>query len=365
MSMVKICIVVGTRPNFIKITQFRNQIAAYPRLSLEIVHTGQHFDENMADVFLRQFDLMPDHILETGPGNPAVQIGKMIVQLAELFEKQAYNLVICVGDVNSTLAAAIAANKLGLPLAHLESGLRSGDLSMPEEHNRMIADQFSQFYFVTEPSGLENLQALGKEEEVFFVGNTMIDTLVHFEPQIQASDILSKLNVRENEYLLTTIHRPATVDNREGLQKLIALFRSLLKNWKIVFPIHPRTVKKLKAFGMYESLVELPGMTLVDPLGYFDFQKLIASSAWVLTDSGGIQEETTYRLKPCLTLRPNTERPVTITKGTNTLVDFDIATIENFAAQIESGNYKSGSVPELWDGKATGRILEIINRILQ
>lgn len=363
--MPHVLIVVGTRPNFIKVTQFKRCAEKYPEMQVELVHTGQHFDDNMANVFFQQFELTPDYFLDVPPADPARQVSEIISRLADLIEKVKPDLVMAVGDVNSTMAAAITANKMGIPLAHLESGLRSFDRSMPEEHNRMVTDVLADLFFVTERSGLENLSREGRERGVHFVGNTMIDTLCAFEEKIEESPILDELTLESGMYILTTIHRPATVDNAEGLEKMIEVFRRIGRFRKIVFPIHPRTVRQLKSFELWDELRGLKDLTLTDPLGYFPFQKLISHSAWVLTDSGGIQEETTFRQKPCLTLRPNTERPVTLAEGTNTLVEFDADVIEELAFQIESGNYKEGTVPELWDGQATERVIAVMQEFLK
>jgi UDP-N-acetylglucosamine 2-epimerase (non-hydrolysing) len=271
------------------------------------------------------------------------------------------HLLMVVGDVNSTLAAAIAGAKAKIPVAHIESGLRSFDKSMPEEFNRIVTDQVADLYFITELSGKENLLNENvASSKMHMVGNTMIDTLVAFEKQIEASDILEKLNVKTHEFVLTTIHRPATVDMKEGLEKLIQLFHTITQKHKVVFPIHPRTVNNLKNFGLYETLIANKNLMTTPPLDYFAFQKLIKHCKYIITDSGGIQEESTFLRVPCLTLRNNTERPVTCTVGTNTLVPFDIPQIEKYISQIESGAYKKGAIPELWDGHATERIFEVL-----
>jgi UDP-N-acetylglucosamine 2-epimerase (non-hydrolysing) len=274
------------------------------------------------------------------------------------------DLMIVVGDVNSTLAAALTANKMGIKLAHLESGLRSFDNTMPEEHNRIITDKLTDVFFVTEPSGYEHLRKEGiVEERILFYGNTMIDTLVAFTDQIEESTILEELKLQQKEFVLMTMHRPATVDDKQGLLKLKDLIEYITKKYKIIFPIHPRTLKKLEGFGLKESLLNNSNLVLVEPLGYFAFQKLIKDSKFILTDSGGIQEESTFVGIPCLTLRPNTERPVTVTEGTNTLVPFELEVIKSYITQIETGTYKKGTIPKFWDGKATERILEFISKL--
>src|ERR1700751_756580 len=249
--MVKnLLVVIGTRPNFIKVTRFKKIAATYPGITLKIVHTGQHFDNKMADVFFQQFNLTPDFFLNISQASANSQIAEIMLKLEELIlTKFKPDLILVVGYVNSTLAAALTADKLKIPLAHIESGLRSFDRSMPEEFNRIVTDQLAGLLFITEPSGKENLLKENiSESKMHMVGNTMIDTLVEFSSQIENSEILAKLNVQAEKFVLTTIHRPATVDNEAGLKKLIALFEIITKNYKAIFPIHPRTVNNLKKF---------------------------------------------------------------------------------------------------------------------
>jgi len=355
-------VVIGTRPNFIKVTRFKKIAANYPDIDLKIVHTGQHFDNNMADVFFRQFNLTPDFFLNISQTSANSQIAEIMLKLEELIlTKFKPDLILVVGDVNSTLAAAITADKLKIPLAHIESGLRSFDRSMPEEFNRLVTDQLADHLFITELSGKENLLKENiSGDKMHMVGNTMIDTLVEFNPQIENSDILSKLNLQSRKFVLTTIHRPATVDSEEGLKKLIELFETITKKYKAVFPIHPRTVNNLKKFGLFEKLIKNTDLITTEPLDYFAFQKLIKYCKFIITDSGGIQEESTFLQVPCLTLRNNTERPVTCTIGTNTLIPFQINEIEKYILQIENGTYKKGQIPDMWDGHATERIFNVL-----
>lgn len=363
--MKNILIVIGTRPNFIKVTQFKKLAVAYPNIDLKIVHTGQHFDEKMADVFFKQFNLQPDYFLNISPASPNAQMAEIMIKLEQLINSTYKpDLLIVVGDVNSTLAAALTANKMNIKLAHLESGLRSFDETMPEEHNRIITDKISNLFFVTEDSGLKHLLNEGvHKEKIHFVGNTMIDTLVAFQNDINASDILEKYQLKRQEYVLMTMHRPATVDTKEGLEKLTTLLSNITKKYKVVFPIHPRTLKKLEEFELKKGVESNENIILSEPLDYFAFQKLIANSKFILTDSGGIQEESTFVQVPCLTLRPNTERPVTVTEGTNTLVPFELEVILKYISDIESNTYKKGSIPKLWDGNSTKRIMETLSTI--
>lgn len=363
----KICVVVGTRPNFVKVTQFKAVARKrFSALEVEIVHTGQHYDTAMSGVFFDQFGLRPDRFLNVAPGHPAKQIAGIIVALTDHFEAETPDLVIVVGDVNSTLAAAVAANKCGLPVAHLESGLRSGDRTMPEEHNRLVADALADLHFVTEESGLHNLRGEGKSERgIAFVGNTMIDTLAAFSHEIDASDVLDVYGLRAGEYALATIHRPSNVDTAEGLETTLSVLGMTAEKLPVVFAAHPRTLARMEALGLRGAFDDVRGLKMIPAQGYFDFQKLVRESRFVLTDSGGIQEETTYLGKPCLTLRPNTERPITVTRGTNTLLEFDLAAIEPVIDSILEGTYKKGRVPELWDGRATERVLQRVEEFFE
>ncbi len=360
----RIVIVVGTRPNFIKITQFQKEFGKYGDFfDYKLVHTGQHYDENMSKVFFGQLGLkQPDITLDIKGKSPSDQIGTIVVRLGELLEEWRPDLVIVVGDVNSTLAAAIAANKLNIRLAHLESGLRSHDRAMPEEINRILTDSITDDFFITEQSGLDNLKTETKRAANFhFVGNTMIDTLVAFEDEIFASSILHELGVEKNKYALMTMHRPRNVDTKEKLLDLIKIIEFITQKQSLVFPIHPRTKKSLEKWNLLSGVEGNARIILAPPLGYLDFQKLIANSMMVITDSGGIQEETTYRQVPCLTLRNNTERPVTLTLGTNEMISFDPIVIAQKVSSIRAGTYKRGStIPPLWDGKATERIVELL-----
>ncbi|MEM9052263.1 MAG: UDP-N-acetylglucosamine 2-epimerase (non-hydrolyzing) [Bacteroidota bacterium] len=361
----KISIVVGTRPNFIKVTRFKKVAQSYPDVEIEIIHTGQHYDEKMANIFFDQFGLRPDIFLNVSPGEPFTQIAETIEKLGALFRHSPPAIVVVVGDVNSTLAASVAANKCIIPVAHLESGLRSRDRSMPEEHNRIVADVIADLHFITEDSGLENL----REEKISdrglsFVGNTMIDTLVAFSKQIQQSAILKNIGLVGQDFVLVTIHRPSNVDNREGLHLVSKILSNLSDKLAIVFTAHPRTSKRIEEFGLSDSFESIENLHILPPLSYFDFQKLVADSKLVLTDSGGIQEETTFLQKPCLTLRPNTERPCTITLGSNTLLPFNADDIMSSVDSIIEGTYKKGEIPHLWDGKATERVLDRLVQFL-
>lgn len=355
-------VVVGTRPNFIKVTRFKAE-ATRRGLEVLLVHTGQHYDDKMSTVFFDQFGLRPDRFLDTPQAPPASQMGHIMIGLEAVAKEWRPDLMIVPGDVNSTLAGAITANKMGIPLAHLEAGLRSGDMGMPEEINRILTDRITDLFFVTEQSGLDHLRAEGRDPKaIHFVGNTMIDTLVAYDDQVQAAPVLAELGLKGGEHVLMTIHRPATVDHPAELAKLVDLVAFVAKDRPTVFPVHPRTTAKLEATGLMGRLKDLKHLRMTGPMDYFNFQKLITTCAFVITDSGGIQEETTYRQVPCLTLRPNTERPITIAMGSNRLVDFDLGKLEAAIGDIVEGRATKGEVPPLWDGHATERILDIIAR---
>lgn len=361
---MKILILVGTRPNFIKVTQFKKCAQIFPDMKISIVHTGQHYDEKMADVFFRQFNLIPDYYLNISPASANKQIAEIMIKLEDLISTIGKpDLLLVPGDVNSSMAGALFAHNAGIKLGHIEAGLRSFDRTMPEEFNRIITDELSDLFFVTENSGIKHLKDEKRSEQfIHFVGNTMIDTMVAYDTEIEESPVLNNLQVKSGEFVLMTMHRPATVDNQKELGKLIDLINYVSQKYKVVFPIHPRTIKNAKEFGLYDQINNNKNLICTEPLDYFAFQKLIKECAFILTDSGGIQEESTFRQKPCLTLRPNTERPVTVEEGTNTLLTFDLAEVKAHIQLIENGQYKKGRIPEKWDGKATERILKILNK---
>jgi len=359
-GMKKLMVVVGTRPNFIKVTRFKAE-AAKRGMEVQLVHTGQHYDEKMSTVFFDQFGLRPDRFLDTPHARPAAQMGHIMISLEAAAEALRPDLMIVPGDVNSTLAGALVANKMGIPLAHLESGLRSGDMGMPEEINRILTDRITDHFFVTEQSGIDHLKAEGRPaKDIHFTGNTMIDTLVAYDAQVQAATVLENLGLPGGDHVLMTIHRPATVDVPEELTKLVDLIAYVARGRHVVFPVHPRTTAKLKETGLLPKLEALKNLRITGPMDYFNFQKLIATCAFVITDSGGIQEETTFRQVPCLTLRPNTERPITVTMGSNRLITFDLPALEAAIADIVEGRAGKGQVPPLWDGHATERVLDVI-----
>jgi UDP-N-acetylglucosamine 2-epimerase (non-hydrolysing) len=354
---MKIVYVVGTRPNFVKTAPVIGALRArLPESRHAIVHTGQHYDRLMSEIFLEELGVpAPDHMLEVGSGSHAVQTGRTMERLEPVLLEERPDLVIVPGDVNSTLAAALTAAKMGIPVAHVESGLRSFDMTMPEEVNRIVADRFASYLFLHSEEATENLRAEGiAAERMHMVGNTMIDTLVALEDRFRAAGTAAKLGVEPGSYALVTLHRPALVDG-PLLPETVAQLAALAREMPVVFPVHPRTRKMMEAVE-----AEHPGLSLIEPLGYLDFLSLLADAGAVLTDSGGIQEETTYLGIPCFTLRDNTERPVTVSAGTNTLLGLDPAAIAGIPAALASRSAAPSEPPPLWDGHAAERIADVI-----
>jgi UDP-N-acetylglucosamine 2-epimerase (non-hydrolysing) len=354
---MRILYVVGTRPNFVKTAPVIGALRArLPDAGHTIVHTGQHYDRLMSDVFLEELGVpAPDHMLEVGSGSHAVQTARTMERLEPVLERERPDLVIVPGDVNSTLAAALVAVKMGIPVAHIESGLRSFDMTMPEEVNRIVADRFAEHLFLHSEEAVENLRAEGiPDERMHFVGNTMIDTLVALEERFRAAGAAARLGVEPGSYALVTLHRPALVDG-PLLAETVEQLATLAESMPVVFPVHPRTRKMMEGIGG-----EQPGLILIEPLGYLDFLSLEADAGAVLTDSGGIQEETTYLGVPCFTLRDNTERPVTVRAGTNTLLGLDPAAIAGIPAALEARGDAPSEPPPLWDGRAAERIADVV-----
>lgn len=355
--------VVGARPNFMKIAPVMRAIASRGRLQQVLVHTGQHYDHKMAEIFFEQLGLpRPDVDLGVGSGTQAEQTGAVMVKFEQVLADHRPDMVVVVGDVNSTLAATIVAAKAGVPVAHVEAGLRSRDMTMPEEINRLVTDRLSTWLLTPSRDGDENLRAEGvPESRIRFVGNVMIDTLLEHRPRAPWDAVAAEYGLADRGYAVLTLHRPANVDDAGALRGLLERIRPLADRMPIVFPIHPRTRRRVEEHGLQPFL---DGYRLVDPLGYLEFLALTSHAACVLTDSGGIQEETTVLDVPCFTLRDNTERPVTITEGTNTLVGADgrdlPAALDHFA---RTGG-KRGRVPELWDGAAGERIADVLEGAL-
>jgi UDP-N-acetylglucosamine 2-epimerase (non-hydrolysing) len=320
-----------------------------------LVHTGQHYDAKMSDVFFQDLGMpAPDVHLGVGSGTHAQQTAKVMTEIEPVLLREKPDVVVVAGDVNSTLAVALVASKLGQRIAHVESGLRSRDWSMPEEINRVLTDRLSDLLFTPSRDGDENLAAEGiPKERVHFVGNVMIDSLRTALPRARESRIHERLELRRGEYALATLHRPANVDDPQALSRVLSALAEVAAQLPVVFPMHPRTRARMQSFSA-------PGLKIVEPLGYLDFLALTAEARLVMTDSGGIQEETTALSVPCLTLRENTERPVTITDGTNQLVGTDPVRIIPAVRAILSGASRKGRMPELWDGRAAERIARIL-----
>ncbi|MBD3248628.1 UDP-N-acetylglucosamine 2-epimerase (non-hydrolyzing) [Candidatus Woesearchaeota archaeon] len=360
---MKIISIVGARPNFMKIAPIVHEIKKYAETEHLLIHTGQHYDPNLSEIFFEELGIpRPDINLGIGGGTREDQILRIKEKFNPVLERENPDLVIVVGDVNSTIACAEAAREKNIKVAHIEAGLRSGDLSMPEEINRIATDKISDYLFITEKSAIENLKKEGIEEaKIHFVGNVMIDTLIKNLEKSKDSGILSKLRLKKKDFIIATIHRPSNVDKKEDILKILDIFNEIQKKIEIVIPLHPRTKNSLEKFDLMGNLRSMKNLLLTEPLGYLNFLDLVSNSRFVLTDSGGIQEETTYLKIPCITMRPSTERPSTITEGTNVLVGNDKEKVlENFTKIID-GSFKEGKIPELWDGKAAERIVKILN----
>ncbi|MBT8379972.1 MAG: UDP-N-acetylglucosamine 2-epimerase (non-hydrolyzing) [Ignavibacteria bacterium] len=359
--MKKIISVVGARPNFMKVAPLhRAFLKQKDKIQHLICHTGQHYDENMSKIFFEDLELpKPDFYLGVGSGSHAEQTAEVMIEFEKILHKEKPDLVVVVGDVNSTIACSLTAAKLHIKIAHVEAGLRSFDREMPEEINRVLTDQISDYLFVTERSGLENLINEGiSEEKVFFTGNVMIDSLVYFLEKAAASDALKKFDLLDSNYVLVTLHRPSNVDSEKQLQSIVNMLNSVSQKRKIIFPIHPRTKKNLELYSLINKLNS--DVILSEPIGYLDFLSLLRNTGLVITDSGGIQEETTYLGIQCITVRKTTERPITVEKGTNHLVGDDFRMAEKTATEILNGRLKNGQIPDLWDGNAADKISEII-----
>jgi len=359
---MKIINIVGARPNFMKIAPIMEAYRDYGDIEPILVHTGQHYDREMSRLFFEQLGIpRPDIDLEVGSASHAVQTAEIMKRIEPLLLKEKPDLVLVVGDVNSTIACGLAAVKLGIRLAHVEAGLRSFDRLMPEEINRILTDSISDLLFCTEQSGVDNLRREGiGEDKIFLVGNVMIDTLTTNRSRAENSRVLEELGLEKKKYAVLTLHRPSNVDNPGVLERLLGALLEIQRDIPVVFPVHPRTRSRLAAGRLKKKVEESPALHLIDPVGYLDFLKLMGSSRLVLTDSGGIQEETTILKIPCLTLRENTERPVTCEVGTNRIVGTDPATIIAAYRSIREGERSSSRIPPLWDGRAAGRIVKII-----
>ncbi|MHA1292376.1 MAG: non-hydrolyzing UDP-N-acetylglucosamine 2-epimerase [Promethearchaeota archaeon] len=364
--MVKksIYLVAGARPNFMKIAPIV-KLLKKEKIPFKIIHTGQHYDYNMSKIFFDDLGIpQRDIYLNVGSASHAVQTARIMIEFEKVLLIEKPLLVIVVGDVNSTIACALVAKKLNIKIAHVEAGLRSFDQTMPEEINRILTDQLSDFLFITEESAEINLKREGIDEgKIFFVGNVMIDTLILNLNKIKGMKTYEKFGLKSKEYALMTIHRPSNVDNIENFKKIIKIIHYLQKKIKIFIPMHPRTRKNLKRFNLEEELNK-PNVILNEPISYSEFLNLIKNARLILTDSGGIQEEASYLKIPILTLRENTERPITVEMGTNTIVGTDFNKCQKYIDKILANDYKIGKDIKNWDGKSAKRIIDVIKSYL-
>ncbi len=361
-SVVKIINVCGARPNFMKTAPLMRAYRAHQGLQPLIVHTGQHYDANMSELFFRQLQIPePDINLGVGSASHAVQTAEIMARFEPVLLEHKPQWVVVVGDVNSTIACALVAAKLGIKVAHVEAGLRSFDRTMPEEINRLLTDAISDLLFVSEPSGLENLSREGiPDEKVHFVGNVMIDTLKANLEKAERSTILERMSLEPGGYNVVTLHRPNNVDDAAAFSRIADALQVIQDDLPTVFPMHPRTAQNLSRLGLAERFARMTRLHVVEPLGYLDFLKLMGKAAVVLTDSGGIQEETTILGVWCLTVRENTERPVTLTSGTNALVGSDPEKIVSAYRRCRSTQLTDPPMPEKWDGRAAERIAAVL-----
>lgn len=359
--MINITCIVGARPNFIKMAAIVDALRRRPRFSARLVHTGQHYSPEMSDTFFRDLEIPePDINLGVGGGSQTEQTANIMLAIEGDLNAYRPDLVLVVGDVNSTMAAALVGAKLCIPIAHVEAGLRSFDRGMPEEVNRLVTDVLADYLFASEPSGVRNLLAEGiARQKIHLVGNVMIDTLLRFREKAAQSGVLSRMQVVSRKYAVVTLHRPSNVDNLDRLGSLLKMLSDLSRSIPVVFPVHPRTRQRIEALGLsHDHLI------LSAPLSYLDFLHLMSEARLVLTDSGGIQEETTVLGVPCLTLRENTERPVTVEQGTNRLVGVEPKDILIAATTALKNPATGGRIPDLWDGQAAIRILDVLEQSL-
>ncbi len=375
---MKIISVVGARPNFMKIAPIIEAINIHNKqlkrfeknkhIEHLLVHTGQHYDVNMSKLFFEDLEIpRPDIDLNVGSASHAFQTAEIMKTFEPLLLKFKPDYILVVGDVNSTIACALTASKLGIKIIHVEAGLRSFDRSMPEEINRVLTDALSDVLFTTEKSAEENLLREGiAKDKIFLVGNVMVDTLLKHKKKAQKSEMLFRLGLIDSKlapYAVLTLHRPGNVDNKTNLINILEALKEISKRLPIIFPIHPRTKKQIENMnlsGYFQSLPRFKGIHCIDPLGYLDFLCLMSNARLVLTDSGGIQEETTVLSIPCLTIRENTERPVTVTEGTNCVVGTDKQRIIEESSNALNGKKPLRRIPELWDGKAAKRIINML-----
>jgi len=364
--MKRVFSICGARPNFMKIAPLVHAMQRSSKLRSTIVHTGQHYSPTLSDVFFEELKIpRPEISLEVGSLPRLKQIALIEERFTPIVEQEAPNLILVVGDVNSTVACARVARRLGVPVAHVEAGLRSFDLDMPEEHNRIETDQLSDILYVTEESGMANLRNERVPGKAILVGNVMIDTLIANLGPASSSDVRARLRLEGGKYAVATFHRPSNVDSKDSAGKVVDALRLVAGFFPVVLPIHPRTKESFDRFGFLDVLSATPGLQLVEPMGYFDFIGLVKQCEVVVTDSGGIQEETTYLGVPCLTMRDNSERPSTISVGTNVLIGSNLERLRSELENITAGKFKKGTVPPLWDGRTAERIVADLEAFLE
>ena len=359
---MKIACVVGARPNFMKIAPLLEAMTEYPNLDPILVHTGQHYDYEMSQIFFEELDIPePDVYLRVGSGSHAVQTGKIMMAFEEVVTEHKSDLILVVGDVNSTLACTLVGAKLCIPVAHVEAGVRSFDRTMPEEINRVLTDAVSDYLFTPIEEANKNLRKEGiPEDKIFLVGDIMIDTLLKYRDTASSNGILNELGLEKRSYALMTLHRPSNVDVKANLVNILNALAEVQRWIKIVFSIHPRTKVRIEEFGLGDMISSMENLIVIEPLGYLKFMGLMVNARFVLTDSGGMQTETTVLNIPCLTMRENTERPETIRDGNNTLVGSDARLIIGESIKILDGNSREGVYPKLWDGNTAERIVEVL-----
>ena len=362
---MKIACVVGARPNFMKIAPILEAMEKYPDLEPLLVHTGQHYDYEMSQIFFEELDIpKPDVYLDVGSGSHGAQTGKIMVSFEETVLEHNPDLILVVGDVNSTLACTIVGAKLWIPVAHVEAGIRSFDRTMPEEINRILTDAVSDYLLTPTEGANENLKKEGvKEDRIHLVGDIMIDTLMKYRDRASSSGILDELSLESGSYVIMTLHRPSNVDVKANFVSILNALSEIQQRIKIVFSMHPRTKARVAEFGLGDMISDMKNLIIVEPLGYLKFMGLMINSKFVLTDSGGMQTESTVLGLPCLTMRENTERPETLEAGTNTLVGNDTQIIIEESRKILDGNGKKGTYPEIWDGHTAERIAKLLDNL--
>jgi len=357
--MKHLTIVAGTRPNFVKVAAIIKELQKTNKLTFSLVHTGQHYDENMSNSFFTDLDI-PEPTINLKVGaekglSELAMFAKIMISFEAYLVKNKTDLVVVVGDVTSTAACAIVAQKLKIKVAHVEAGIRSGDWTMPEEINRLLTDAITNYYFTTSTYANENLKKSGVDGEVYYVGNTMIDTLVANRSRFRKPDVWAKCNLEKGNYIVLTLHRPSNVDSLETLNKLLLEVLNNTRDCLVVFPVHPRTKKTMQDLGHFDDRLKL-----IDPLPYLEFMCLVENCKAVITDSGGITEETTFLNIPCITIRDSTERPETVTVGSNELIGTDLKNIKKYLDKLFNFKWKASEVPPLWDGNTSKRLVDII-----